>query len=139
MGADVGEALELPGRGLGHHHALVGEDGAAALAEALGIEQSRVEEALEEIRAEMETQMEERFDEMRAEMRSGLVERLDDAVADGTLTESDKESVLKAYDEGVIGFPPGLVGGPGHGMFGWGPGGPFGDSGGADEEPDTQS
>jgi nucleoid DNA-binding protein len=112
---------------------------AAALAEALGIDQSRVEEALEELRAELETEMEERFGDMRAEMRSGLVERLDEAVADGTLTESDKESVLKAYDEGVIGFPPGLVGEPGHGMFGWGPGGPFGGSDGSDQEPDTQS
>lgn len=103
---------------------------AAALAEALGVDAEEVETALEEIRADVEAQMEERFAELREEARSDLVDRLDAAVEDGTLTEADKESVLKAYDEGVLDGPGG---GPfGHFRFG----GPFG---GDDEEPSTSS
>ncbi len=91
---------------------------AAALAEALGVDAAEVETALEEIRADVEAQMEERFAELREEARADLVDRLDAAVEDGTLTEADKESVLKAYDEGVLDGPGG---GPfGHFHFGGG-------------------
>ena len=49
----------------------------------------------------------------------GLVERLDAAVEEGTLTEADKESVLKAYDEGVLDGPGlGRFAPFGHGPFG---------------------
>ena len=87
---------------------------AAALAEALEVDAAEVETALEEIRADVEAAMEERFAEFREQARADLVERLDDAVEEGTLTEADKESVLKAYDEGVLDGP---LGGPfGHSL-----------------------
>lgn len=101
---------------------------AQALAEALGISEDRVTDALESLRAEAE----ERGEEFRAELRDRLVERLDAAVEDGTLTEADKASVLKAYDAGVIGGPfgwHGFGGGPmggGRGLMGGLMGGPMG-------------
>jgi hypothetical protein len=97
---------------------------AAALAEALGVDKADVEAALEEINAEFQADIEERLADAREAARGDLVERLDAAVEDGTLTEADKESVLKAYDEGVIGGPGGhlMHGGP------LGFGAPFGGS-----------
>ncbi len=74
---------------------------AAALAEELGVEASAVEDALAELR-----------DDLEAGVRDSLADRLDDAVGDGDLTEADKASVLKAFDAGVLGF--GRFGGPGH-------------------------
>ena len=64
----------------------------AALAEELGLDESTVSDALDTLRAAA-----------RAEHRTDLSERLDQAVEDGDLTEADKESVLKAYDAGVLG------------------------------------
>lgn len=72
---------------------------AAALAEELGVSEARVEAALEKLHEEAE----EKADELRADLRERLVKRLDEAVEDGTLTEADKASVLKAYDAEVIG------------------------------------
>lgn len=69
---------------------------AAALAEELGIEESAVTEALDELRTER-----------RDEARTSFAERLDAAVEEGTLTEADKESVLKAFDAGILGRGPG--------------------------------
>ncbi len=65
---------------------------ASALAKELGVEESKVSDALETVRAARE-----------AEHRTALSERLDQAVEDGDLTDADKESVLKAYDAGVLG------------------------------------
>ena len=64
----------------------------AALAEELGLDESKVSDALDTLRAAA-----------RAEHRTDLSERLDQAVEDGDLTDADKESVLKAYDAGVLG------------------------------------
>ena len=90
---------------------------AAALAEALDVDAADVEAALEEIRSDLEATMEERLAEVREQFRADLVDRLDAAVDDGTLTEADKQSVLKAYDEGLLDGP----GGFGHHLrFGWG-------------------
>ena len=69
---------------------------AAALAEALGIDEQTVTTAMEELRAERQ-----------AQARTTFGERLDEAVADGTLTAADKESVLKAFDAGLLGRGPG--------------------------------
>lgn len=63
-----------------------------ALAKELGLEESKVSDALETLRAAH-----------RAEHRTELSERLDQAVEDGDLTDADKASVLKAYDAGVLG------------------------------------
>lgn len=64
----------------------------SALAKELGIEESKVSDALETVQAAR-----------RAEHRTELSERLDQAVEDGDLTDADKASVLKAYDAGVLG------------------------------------
>ncbi len=65
---------------------------AAALATELGISESKVTAALEEQRTERS-----------ADQRTALSERLDTAVTAGDLTASDKASVLKAFDAGVLG------------------------------------
>lgn len=65
---------------------------AKALANELGLAESKVADALESVR-----------DDHRAERRTDLGERLDDAVEEGDLTDADKASVLKAYDAGVLG------------------------------------
>lgn len=79
---------------------------AAALAEELDISEEKVTAALEVLADQAEADREDR----RADARVRLVERLDAAVSDGTLTEADKTSVLKAFDADLIG---GGFGGPG--------------------------
>lgn len=66
----------------------------AALADALGLDEDKVSDALETVRAARD-----------AERRTDLEERLDQAVSDGDLSAADKASVLKAYDAGVLGGP----------------------------------
>ena len=65
------------------------------LATALGVDVSKVEQAMSEMRSERE-----------AEHRTELSSRLDEAVSKGTLSSSDKDSVLKAFDAGVLGGGP---------------------------------
>ena len=67
---------------------------AKALADELGLDESKVADALDTVRAAHE-----------AERRTDLSDRLDSAVEDGDLTSADKASVLKAYDAGVLGGP----------------------------------
>ncbi len=69
---------------------------ATALAEELGLDEATVTSTFEELRTERQ-----------ATARTTFAERLDAAVEDGTLTEADKESVLKAFDAGVLGRGPG--------------------------------
>ena len=66
------------------------------LAKELGIDEAKVTAALEKVKAAHE-----------AEHKTELTARLDAAVTAGDLTASDKASVLKAFDAGV------LQGGPG--------------------------
>ena len=61
-----------------------------------GVSAEEVSAAMQEVRADHE-----------AEDRGRLSDRLDEAVEAGDLTESDKASVLKAYDAGVLGGGPG--------------------------------
>lgn len=86
---------------------------AAALAEALGIDASEVEAALDEIRAERDDQREQ-----------AVADRLDQAVEDGTLTQAEADAVKKAIDEGVMGGGP-MRGGM-RGLMRGGMGGPMG-------------
>jgi hypothetical protein len=65
---------------------------AAALAEALGLTEADVTAALDEVGAAHD-----------AERRGELGERLDEAVAAGELTAADQQSVLTAFDAGVLG------------------------------------
>ncbi|WP_202033311.1 hypothetical protein [Nocardioides sp. WS12] len=65
---------------------------AKALADELGLDESKVADALDTVQAAH-----------KAERRTDLSERLDMAVKDGDLTSADKASVLKAYDAGVLG------------------------------------
>jgi len=67
----------------------------AALAKALGVSEAKVQAALDKVEAAEKT-----------EHRTQLSTRLDTAVKDGKLTAADKESVLKAYDAGVLGGGP---------------------------------
>ncbi|WP_435771276.1 hypothetical protein [Nocardioides sp. SYSU DS0651] len=64
---------------------------AKALADELGVAESKVTDALSTVRSAH-----------AAEHREQLAERLDQAVEDGDITAADKASVLKAYDAGVI-------------------------------------
>jgi hypothetical protein len=65
---------------------------AKSLAESLGIEESKVTSALEELRAAE-----------RSERAAALKSRLDKAVADGKLTQAEADAVTKAVENGVIG------------------------------------
>jgi biotin operon repressor len=71
---------------------------AAALADKLGLSESKVATALEKVRTEHE-----------ADRRDALSDRLDAAVKNGKLTTDDKASVLKAFDAGVLGGPGGRI------------------------------
>lgn len=89
----------------------------SALAKKLGVPESKIEAALESLQKQAKDHRQDR----RADARKALEARLDAAVEDGTLTEADRASVLKAYDAGLIG---GGFGGPFGGGFGKGHGGP---------------
>lgn len=65
---------------------------ASALADELGVSEQKVTDALDSMDA----------DHM-ADARSVMADRLDTAVADGSLTEADKQAVLEAFDVGVLG------------------------------------
>ena len=65
---------------------------AKSLAESLGIEESKVTAALEELRTAAQ-----------ADRAAALKTRLDKAVTDGTLTQAEADAVTKAVEKGVIG------------------------------------
>lgn len=65
---------------------------AKSLASALGIEESKVTTALEEIRTEA-----------KADRAAELKSKLDQAVTDGKLTQAEADAVTKAVESGVIG------------------------------------
>ena len=65
---------------------------AKSLADSLGIEESKVTGALEELRAAAQ-----------AERATALKSRLDAAVGDGTLTQAEADAVTKAIEKGVLG------------------------------------
>ena len=67
---------------------------AASLAKELGLSESKVQAAFDALEADR-----------GAARKTELSGRLDTAVKDGKLTTADKESVLKAYDAGVLGGP----------------------------------
>ncbi|MEO5653659.1 MAG: hypothetical protein ABIN79_07090 [Marmoricola sp.] len=75
---------------------------AAALADELGVSEQRVTAAMDSLAVDRV-----------AEGRSALAERLDTAVAEGSLTEAEKQAVLKAFDAGVLGGERHGRGGPG--------------------------
>lgn len=71
------------------------EQFAAALAEELGIEQDRVEQALRTVREDLRQQARQR----RLEV---LEDRLDRAVEDGELTREQADAILQAAEAGVL-------------------------------------
>lgn len=87
---------------------------AAALAEELGIEQERVEEALANIR-------EERRAEVRERRLSALEERLAEAVENGDLTQEQADAILEAAEDGVLPLGPRRHGPRSHHLDGPGP------------------
>ena len=86
-------------------------DLAAKLAKELGIDQAKVQAALEKIQAEQQAQA-------KADRLAALKQRLDQAVADGKLTRAEADAIYKAAENGVL--PAG--GGPGGPGRGRGPG-----------------
>jgi hypothetical protein len=147
--ADDGTVSSSPSSTAGEHRPGPGGGAGmfdvAALAEALGVTESELQEALEAVREELaptdgdrstppdDAERDERqaelagalaeelglsaadvttaLDELHAahevEERTELSDRLDDAVDAGDLTAADKESVLKAFDAGVLRGGPG--------------------------------
>lgn len=80
---------------------------AKALAKKLGVSEAKVKAALTVANKQADADRQER----RADSRANLVTRLDAAVKAGTLTKSDKASVLKAFDAKLIGGFGGVTGG----------------------------
>ncbi|MBW3561194.1 MAG: hypothetical protein KY437_01720 [Actinobacteria bacterium] len=68
---------------------------AAALADELGIDRARVDDALRNVRADLQEQLRER-------RLTALEERLADAVEDGDLTQEQAEAILEAAEDGVL-------------------------------------
>jgi hypothetical protein len=68
---------------------------AEALAKELGIDQAKVEAALEKVGTDL-------ADRARAERQERLKTRLDQAVKDGKLTQEQADAILKAAEAGVL-------------------------------------
>jgi hypothetical protein len=89
-------------------------DLAAKLAKELGVDQAKVQAALDKISSEQQAQA-------KADRLAALKQRLDQAVKDGKLTQAEADAIYKAAENGVL--PEGGPGGPGGpGGHGRGPG-----------------
>jgi len=70
---------------------------ASALAKELGVDESKVSDALEKLRSEQKPEG------TRKPPREDLKTRLDKAVEEGKLTRAEADAVLKAAEAGVLG------------------------------------
>lgn len=87
---------------------------AGKLAKELGVDESKVQAALDKILTEEQA-------EWKTERLAALKTRLDQAVKDGKLTQAEADAIYKAAENGVVpggGFGPGGFGGPGGGPRG---------------------
>jgi hypothetical protein len=82
-------------------------DLAAKLAKELGVDQAKVQAALDKIRTEQQAQH-------RADRLAALKQRLDQAVTDGKLTRAEADAIYKAAENGVLPEAGPGRGGPGH-------------------------
>lgn len=95
-----------PGRGQADREARQNEL-AEKLAKELGIDQSKVQAALDKIQGERQA-------EAKAGRLEALKQRLDQAVKDGKLTQAEADTIYKAAENGTLpGGGLGGLGGPG--------------------------
>ena len=73
---------------------------ASALAKELGVDEQKVSDALDKLRAEKPANP--------PRERTDLKTRLDQAVAEGKLTRAEADAVLKAAEAGILGPGPGM-------------------------------
>jgi hypothetical protein len=109
--APSGSASTAPGTGNADKDARRAQqqaDLAAKLAKELGVDQAKVQAALDKIRAEQQAQA-------KADRLAALKQRLDQAVTDGKLTRAEADAIYKAAENGVLpeGGPGGHRRGPG--------------------------
>lgn len=97
----------------GQHGADQQQKLAAALAKELGLEESKVSDALtkvrEQLRTEAKANAESKDDSARpggADRAAALKERLAAAVKEGKLTQAEADAIIKATEAGVLGGGP---------------------------------
>jgi membrane-bound lytic murein transglycosylase B len=81
---------------------------ASALAKELGVDETKVSDALDKVREDKKA---DRPDRTPENAQANLKTRLDAAVKEGKLTQAEADAVLKAVEAGV------LWGGHGHGQW----------------------
>lgn len=122
---------QAAGQGMRQGRGLADDTRLAALAAKLGVTAEQLQQAFEQIRPaegqrakgqhnhdemaqkladalgknveEVKVALDSQRDSHHGNRRDALVQRLDQAVADGKISASDKESILKAFDAGVLG------------------------------------
>jgi hypothetical protein len=107
-GTDEQDTGTTRGTARGQHH----DEFVAALAEELGLPESEVSDAIDEVTEQLRS-------ERRAQMQEQLRERLAAAVESGDLTQEQADAIADAHESGALPFGRGGPGGAeGHGSGG---------------------
>jgi len=106
--APSGSASAAPGNGRGPDREARQNELAEKLAKELGVDQAKVQAALEKIRTEEQAAA-------KTDRLAALKTRLDQSVKDGKLTQAEADAIYKAAENGTLpaGGGPGGRGGPG--------------------------